>query len=270
MTEAVREQISASLAAIAGTVETERRRILEELNHSVRRMTASASVSEWKLAVTDAARTFADFVVLWHAGTSGATHAIQAAIDSREMVVAACSSSEFPQEVLGQLGGAARAYVFPILENSAVLIAATAVGKIEIAPLEIITTLAGLTLGRVQAKSSTLSGIATAANGKPRVREQWETLPREEQQKHLIAQRFARVKVAEMQFYYDHAVKAGRKNRRLYENLRLQIDDARALFQDQFLQRPHRMADYLHLELVRTLANDDETLLGLEYPGPLA
>ncbi len=270
MTEAVREQISASLTAIADTLQTERRRVLEDLNHSIRRMTASASAGEWKLAVTDAAKTFADVVVLWHTGTSGATHAIQAAIDSREMVVAACSASEFPQEVLGQLGGAARAYVFPIPENSAVLIAATAAGKVETAPLEIISTLAGLTLGRVQAKGPVLSGIAPAANGKPKVREQWETLPLEERQKHLTAQRFARVKVAELQLYHDHAVRAGRKNRRLYENLRLQIDDARGLFQDQFLQRPHKMADYLHLELVRTLANDDETLLGLEYPGPLA
>ena len=29
------------------------------------------------------------------------------------------------------------------------------------------------------------------------------------------------------------------------------------------------MADYLHLELVRTLANDDPLLLGPGYPGPL-
>jgi hypothetical protein len=28
--------------------------------------------------------------------------------------------------------------------------------------------------------------------------------------------------------------------------------------------------DYLHLELVRTLANDEVELLGQEYPGPLA
>jgi hypothetical protein len=27
--------------------------------------------------------------------------------------------------------------------------------------------------------------------------------------------------------------------------------------------------DYLHLELVRTLANDDVELLGQDYPGPM-
>ena len=29
------------------------------------------------------------------------------------------------------------------------------------------------------------------------------------------------------------------------------------------------MVDYLHLELVRSLANDDAILLGPNYPGPL-
>jgi hypothetical protein len=29
------------------------------------------------------------------------------------------------------------------------------------------------------------------------------------------------------------------------------------------------MVDYLHLELIRTLANDDAELLGKDYPGPM-
>jgi hypothetical protein len=29
------------------------------------------------------------------------------------------------------------------------------------------------------------------------------------------------------------------------------------------------MVDYLHLELVRTLANDDAEALGKDYPGPM-
>src|SRR5262245_45551841 len=133
MTEAVREQISASLAAIAGTFDKERRRILEGLNHSIRRMTAAANVAEWKRAVTDAAKPYAAHSVLWHVGGSGATHAIQAAIESKETVVAACSASEFPPEVLGQLGGASKAYVFPILDHPAVLVAASAGAALETA-----------------------------------------------------------------------------------------------------------------------------------------
>lgn len=270
--EAVREQISASLAAIAGTFDKERRRILEELNHSVRRMAAAANVAEWKQAVTDAATPYASYLVLWHAGGSGATHAIHAAIESKETVVAACSASEFPPEVLGQLGGTSKAYVFPILDHPAVLVAASAGAALETAALEMIAMIAGLTLGRVQAKNASLTPLKALPNANRAAKERmnWESLPRDEQQLHLSAQRFARVKVAELQFYHDHAVKAGRKNGRVYDNLKPQIDDARSLFRERFMQDSRKMADYLHLELVRALANDDETLLGLEYPGPLA
>lgn len=86
----------------------------------------------------------------------------------------------------------------------------------------------------------------------------------------LSAQRFAKVKIAEMQLYQAPAVKAGRAARDLYGSLRPQIDAARQAFEQRFLTPGHGIADYLHTELVRTLANDDATLLGPGYPGPLA
>jgi hypothetical protein len=84
------------------------------------------------------------------------------------------------------------------------------------------------------------------------------------------AKRFAKVKIAEIQLYQAPAVKAGRASRDLYGSLRPHIDAARQAFQDRFLKPGHDIADYLHAELVRTLANDDATLLGPGYPGPLA
>jgi len=81
------------------------------------------------------------------------------------------------------------------------------------------------------------------------------------------AQRFARVKIAEIQLYHGDAVKAGRASRNLYGNLKLQIDEARAAYREQFLQNGNT-ADDLHAEIVHALANDDATLLGPEYPGP--
>ncbi len=86
----------------------------------------------------------------------------------------------------------------------------------------------------------------------------------------LRARRFARVKVAEMQLYAADRVTAGRAARHLYGALRPEIDEARAGFTGEFLTSSHRMPDYLHEELVRVLAQDDETLLGPDYPGPLA
>lgn len=86
----------------------------------------------------------------------------------------------------------------------------------------------------------------------------------------LSAQRFAKVKIAEMQLYQAPAVKAGRAARDLYGSLQPHIDAARKAFEERFLRPGHEIADYVHAELVRTLANDDATLLGPRYPGPMA
>ena len=83
------------------------------------------------------------------------------------------------------------------------------------------------------------------------------------------ARRFARVKIAEIQLYQAAAVKAGRAAHNLYGALKPHIDAARESFQQRFLNNGSQVADYLHAEFVRALANDDATLLGPEYPGPL-
>jgi hypothetical protein len=86
----------------------------------------------------------------------------------------------------------------------------------------------------------------------------------------LTAQRFAKVKIAEIQLYQAPAVKAGRSARDLYGSLKPHIDSAREAFKERFITPGSEIADYLHAELVRALANDDATLLGPGYPGPLA
>jgi hypothetical protein len=73
-----------------------------------------------------------------------------------------------------------------------------------------------------------------------------------------------------MRLYKSQNVKIGRAARNLYTSLRAEIDSARETFRRDFLSAPGGMVDYLHLELVRTLANDDVELLGSDYPGPLA
>jgi hypothetical protein len=97
----------------------------------------------------------------------------------------------------------------------------------------------------------------------------WDRLSPEEQQIHFRAQRFARVQVAEMRLYQAEAVQAGRARARLYETLRKPIETARERFRQTYFSPCPSMVDYLHLELVRTLANDDPELLGKEYPGPM-
>jgi hypothetical protein len=97
----------------------------------------------------------------------------------------------------------------------------------------------------------------------------WPQLSKEEQDFHIKAQRFARVRVAEMRLYQSEAVKEGRAAANLYTRLKGEIDAGREAFRTEFMDRCPSMVDYFHLELVRTLANEDETLLGSDYPGPL-
>ncbi|MGD0199163.1 MAG: hypothetical protein ABSD27_00275 [Bryobacteraceae bacterium] len=92
----------------------------------------------------------------------------------------------------------------------------------------------------------------------------------EEEELRLRAQRFARVRVAEMRLYRAQAVHAGRAAKRLYAELKEDIDSARLAFEREYLSASAAMPDYLHAELVRTLANDDLSALGPDYPGPLA
>lgn len=83
------------------------------------------------------------------------------------------------------------------------------------------------------------------------------------------AQRFARVRVAEIQLYHAAQMKSGRAARDVYGALKSQMDAARDAYREKFLTPVNGTADYLHAEFVRTLANDDAALLGPEYPGPL-
>ena len=85
---------------------------------------------------------------------------------------------------------------------------------------------------------------------------------------HSRALRFARVKVAEIQLYQASQVKTGRAARDLYGVLGPHIDSARKAFRDRFLLPLDGVPDYLHQELVKTLAKEDAVLLGPSYPGP--
>lgn len=174
--------------------------------------------------------------------------------------------------IIGQSAGKRRVAAILYAENEA--------EPIDVNLLEVITALAGQTLDARQtalrmapsAPAGTLMAIAPVvpmqAQAPAAAGPDWSRLPREEQELHAKAQRFARVRVAEMRLYQAQAVRQGREDSRLYMALRGEMDRGRAQFKHEFLQVPS-MIDYFHMELVRTLANDDPSLLGPEYPGPL-
>jgi hypothetical protein len=149
----------------------------------------------------------------------------------------------------------------------------------DIPALELLACVAGLSLDVRQTaqKAATtvpagqLLGIAPSAGTPPPVHVVVDVakLTKDEQELHARAQRFARVRVAEMRLYHAQAVKEGRENGNLFLALRNEIESGREQYRRDFLVSPS-MIDYFHVELVRTLANDDASMLGPDYPGPMA
>jgi len=91
-----------------------------------------------------------------------------------------------------------------------------------------------------------------------------------EQKVHKDAKRFAKLLVSEIELYNKAKVAEGRKNRDLYKLLKSDIDRSRQTFDKRFGKTINKQFDYMHDELVRTLAGNDMAVLGPDYPGPAA
>jgi hypothetical protein len=93
--------------------------------------------------------------------------------------------------------------------------------------------------------------------------------PSEAEQKiHKDARRFARLLVFEIELYNKAKVAEGRESKDLYKRMKLDIDRSRLTFEQRFGKTVGKQFDYFHDELVRTLAGNDPSLLGSDYPGP--
>jgi hypothetical protein len=95
-------------------------------------------------------------------------------------------------------------------------------------------------------------------------------LSESEQKVHKDAKRFAKLLVSEIELYNKIKVSDGRKNRDLYKRLKSDIDRSRQTFEKRFGKTLPKQVDYFHDELVKTLAANDSSALGPEYPGPSA
>ena len=145
---------------------------------------------------------------------------------------------------------------------------AMAAGSEQEAPEELVT-ITGLSGAHPDRASTPAPATAEAKPEAPRPHREWWSLSRDEQQRHLAAQRFARVLVAQMRLEAPDAVRSGRAARDIYGALQSPIDTAREKFREKHVTVSSTMVDYFHLELIRSLADDDENLLGPNYPGPL-
>ena len=84
----------------------------------------------------------------------------------------------------------------------------------------------------------------------------------EDAETHRKAQRFARLLIDEIKLYNQAKVAEGRRHKDLYDRLKDDIEKSRATYQKRYGNTPAATADYFNQELIRSLAEDDVSLLG--------
>jgi hypothetical protein len=299
--ESFAAQLEARLAELRSAL---RRELADRLNRSLRLLRNSGSESDVFVNLLDLSGTFCrraalvvvDGLVLRCEGSrdfaaegSGqlagiemplsSAPALLSTIEAKDTTVAEGTAAELSPELSGFFEAApgAKVGLFPVVSGEktvAVLCAGGGGEDAELGGLELLTVMAGVILdAQAAAELRRLALVtiseASSAPAPAALEPEWSGLSRTDQEVHSKARRFARVQVAEMRLFKAQAVKEGRLRQDLYSTLRPEIDAAREAFRGTFAGTSAATVDYLHLELVRTLANDDARMLGPAYPGPL-
>jgi hypothetical protein len=87
----------------------------------------------------------------------------------------------------------------------------------------------------------------------------------EEQDTHRKAQRFARLLVDEIKLYNQAQVAEGRKHKDLYDRLKEAIEKSRGTYQKRYGNTVASSGNYFQHELVRSLAEDDLSIMGTNF-----
>lgn len=289
----VQQQVDAITAQVSADARDRARvEFADFLNQAVRRMRQSRDLGELGATLVELAGMFATGAVLLSVRNSivrGAhargvspervetvgqleiplvsAAALAEAVETRDPVTTIATPAEVSEQLAGFAGQGddGRLFIYPIVASDRVPALLCVWGAAPGSALELLTQMAAAVWPALPLPPD-LVNISGSEMATPTA---WDTLPADEQRMHLRAQRFARVQVAEMRLYETEAVQSGRARSDLYGALRERIDRSRESFRKSFFSSCPSMVDYLHLELLRTLAHDDQEVLGKDYPGPL-
>jgi hypothetical protein len=284
-----------------------RRELADQLNQSVRRIRHSGSLDDLSATLLDSATAFAEGAAIFRIDDGlargekirgvaeeeaeafsslemplSAAPALAGAVETRDPVIAVTTAAEVSARLISLASHPddGRAYIYPLVVKNHVPALLYCWGPVQGAVLETLAQVAAAVWDSLvvpepppppepPAEQPQLVTIAAAPVPPAAPVSAWDALPPEDQAIHLRAQRFARVRIAEMRLNDAAAVQSGRTQRDLYGALRSRIDAARADFRQTFFAQCSSMVDYIHVELVRALAHDDADMLGKDYPGPL-
>jgi len=104
------------------------------------------------------------------------------------------------------------------------------------------------------------AGAAPAAAADP-----FAGLTAEDADMHRKAQRFARLLVDEIKLYNQAKVAEGRRHKDVYDRLKADIEKSRSTYEKRYGNTAASSANYFQHELVRSLAEDDVTLMGANF-----
>src|SRR5258708_5669233 len=106
---------------------------------------------------------------------------------------------------------------------------------------------------------------ASAVEAPAAARDPLAGLSPEDADAHRKAQRFARLLVDEIKLYNQAKVAEGRRHKDLYDRLKEDIDKSRGTFQKRYGNTAAATGDYFHCELLRSLAEDDISIMGSNF-----
>lgn len=106
---------------------------------------------------------------------------------------------------------------------------------------------------------------AAAAWGGPAAAPAAAALSPEDAETHRKALRFARLLMDEIKLYNQAKVAEGRKHKDLYDRLKEDIEKSRQTYHKRYGNTAAGAADYFNQELIRSLAEDDVSLLGNNF-----
>ena len=216
-------------------------------------------------------------------------HTLASCVETRDPVVALAAPAEISSilslalssTVATEPGGPpAKAYLFPITVRQTTVAVMLASGDVTPAPIELLCEAVGMKLESLDVAPSVsvipapFVNIAPAQPTSEKLKPAqdattWSKLTPEQQALHLRAQRFARVRTAQIRISESEDLRKGAQQGDIYSALRPSIDAARHEYQRSFMAQSPTMVDYLHLELIRSLARENSRLMGQNYPGPI-
>jgi hypothetical protein len=106
---------------------------------------------------------------------------------------------------------------------------------------------------------------APAMAGLPHHTPHGSSISPDDEEVHRKAQRFARLLVDEVKLYNQAKVAEGRKNKDIYDRLKETIEKSRAIYEKRYGNTVAASANYFQNEIVRSLAEDDLSIMGANF-----